>query len=173
MEKRQIFDKFESEYMKWCETGERPSACDRDSAFLLEVQRKRLIKKAIHMHCRIKDYEPDLVEFSSKGDKFNAYHEVRSVERELEFSGEGRPQFRIKNDQLMVQVVITDEHPETLYERSYECPNCGAVSNVRSLLAGCSYCGTRFLIKDLFPVVNNFWFVRDDSNETLDKREKR
>ena len=163
----------ESEYMKWCETGERPSACDRDSAFLLEVQRKRLIKKAIHMHCRIKDYEPDLVEFSSKGDKFNAYHEVRSVERELEFSGEGRPQFRIKNDQLMVQVVITDEHPETLYERSYECPNCGAVSNVRSLLAGCSYCGTRFLIKDLFPVVNNFWFVRDDSNETLDKREKR
>ena len=69
MEKRQIFDKFESEYMKWCETGERPSACDRDSAFLLEVQRKRLAKKAVHMHCRIKDYEPDLIEFSSKGDK--------------------------------------------------------------------------------------------------------
>lgn len=41
--KKQIFDQFESEYMKWCETGERPSACDRDSAFLLEVQRKRLV----------------------------------------------------------------------------------------------------------------------------------
>lgn len=28
-------------------------------------------------------------------------------------------------------------------------------------------------MKDLFPIVNNFWFVRDDSNETIDKREKK
>lgn len=172
MDNTQLFDQFVTEYTEWCETGKKPSICDQDSAFLLEIQKERLAKKAVHMRCGIKRYKSNPIALSSKGTKYNAYRVFGDIERDLEFFREGRAQLHIKNDQTMAQVVITDEQAETLLDRAYVCPNCGASSNVRKLIAGCSYCGTRFLMKDLFPIVNNFWFIRNDSSETLDKREK-
>ena len=40
----------------------------------------------------------------------------------------------------------------------YCCPNCSAISSVKSLLAGCPYCGTRFQMTDLFPKVTDFYY---------------
>ena len=173
MDSEQLFDRFCSEYTEWCETGKTPTVCDQDSAFLLEVQKERLAKKAVSMRCRIKPYPGEVKGFAGKGKKICARQLYRTVERDLEFSRGGESQFRLKNDQLMTQVVITDEHPDGLYDRPYQCPNCGNVSDVRSLLDGCDYCGTRFLMDDLFPVVNDFRFDRFDSGETLEKRDRR
>ena len=173
MKEREIFEIFEKEYMNWFDTGEAPSVCDQDSTFLLEIQKKRLAKKGIDMRCKIKDYGDELMELSDKSNRFNVFQEFKFVERNLEFIKNGEQIHQIKNDQLMVQMIITDDHPDLLQNRPYKCPNCGGMSNVGSLLAGCRYCGTRFIMKDLFPVVNNFWFVREDSNKTLDEREKK
>ena len=173
MDRIQLIDRFEEEYVNWCGTGEIPSVCDRDSAFLLELQRERLEKKGVRMRCGIRHYDRDPVEVSGREDHPGVYREVRSVERDLEFTGEDGTQFRLKGDQLMNEIVITDEEPDAVAGQPHRCPNCGAVSDVRSLLSGCSYCGTKFVMSDLFPVVNNFWFVRDESPETFNKREKK
>ena len=43
------------------------------------------------------------------------------------------------------------------------CPQCGAVNAALKLEEGCPYCGTRFRIRDLFPRVVNFFFIKTKS----------
>lgn len=46
-------------------------------------------------------------------------------------------------------------------EETYVCPNCGAVSTIKELFVGCSYCQTRFTMSDLYPKVTNHFFLHD------------
>ena len=50
----------------------------------------------------------------------------------------------------------------------YCCPNCGAVSSVSALLEGCSYCGTKFLMEDLYPKITSFYTQKEvDVNKNV------
>ena len=54
--------------------------------------------------------------------------------------------------------VVTGAHPD---EDAFCCPGCGAVSTVAQLQEGCSYCGSRFQMDDLFPKVTAYYFLED------------
>lgn len=45
----------------------------------------------------------------------------------------------------------------------YICPGCGATSTVKELLNGCPYCGSHFVIEDLYPIITNYYFLSDFS----------
>ena len=40
-------------------------------------------------------------------------------------------------------------------DANYVCPHCGAPTVVRKLAEGCEFCGTRFLLNDLYPKITN------------------
>lgn len=42
-------------------------------------------------------------------------------------------------------------------QKAYTCPNCGAVSTIRQLNEGCQFCGTRFLMHDLYPKITGYY----------------
>ncbi|MBQ1601775.1 MAG: hypothetical protein II083_06135, partial [Ruminococcus sp.] len=49
-------------------------------------------------------------------------------------------------------------------QKAYTCPNCGAVSTIHQLTEGCPYCGTRFLMRDLYPKITGYYTL-----ETTDR----
>ena len=42
-------------------------------------------------------------------------------------------------------------------QKAYTCPNCGAASTIHQLNDGCSFCGTRFLMRDLYPKITGYY----------------
>ncbi|MEE0873663.1 MAG: hypothetical protein UIH27_09415, partial [Ruminococcus sp.] len=44
-------------------------------------------------------------------------------------------------------------------DANYVCPHCGAPTVVRKLAEGCEFCGTRFLLNDLYPKITNYYTV--------------
>ena len=44
-------------------------------------------------------------------------------------------------------------------DANYVCPHCGAPTVVSKLTEGCEFCGTRFLLNELFPKITNFYTV--------------
>lgn len=67
-----------------------------------------------------------------------------------------------KQDYLAMYQTILDPEPEDkgLGQTAYVCPNCGSISKLEVLQeTGCPYCGTRYLMKDLYPKVTNYYFV--------------
>lgn len=66
--------------------------------------------------------------------------------------------FKKKKDTLFQQVITYMNDGSMRGDELYCCPNCSAISSVKSLLAGCPYCGTRFQMTDLFPKVTNFYY---------------
>ena len=57
-----------------------------------------------------------------------------------------------------VTAVVSGAHPDN---DPANCPNCGMVSTVAGLANGCSYCGTKFQMDDLFPKVSSYYFLDD------------
>ena len=49
-------------------------------------------------------------------------------------------------------------------QKAYTCPNCGAVSTIHQLNEGCPFCGTRFLMHDLYPKITGYYTL-----ETTDR----
>ena len=77
----------------------------------------------------------------------------------------------IKDD----KTIYKDKEKEILYiseldcgnkvneETVYVCPGCGAITTVSRLVNGCSYCGSYFLLSDLYPTITNYYFLSDFS----------
>lgn len=43
---------------------------------------------------------------------------------------------------------------------TYVCPNCGNITKIAALEdEGCAYCGTHFLMAQLYPKVTNFYIL--------------
>ena len=45
-------------------------------------------------------------------------------------------------------------------DADYVCPHCGAATRVSKLTNGCEYCGTRFLLHELFPKITSFYTLK-------------
>ena len=54
--------------------------------------------------------------------------------------------------------VVTGTHPDN---DPYSCPNSGVVSTIAALQNGCSYCGTRLKMDELFPKITSYYFLED------------
>lgn len=49
-------------------------------------------------------------------------------------------------------------------DAAYVCPNCGAPTRASELVKGCPYCGTRFLMQELFPKITHYYTQMAPSN---------
>ena len=59
--------------------------------------------------------------------------------------------------------IIDVNNSEKINNYVYACPNCSNVVRIEDLLNGCEYCNTKFLMSDLYPVVNNYYDLYDIS----------
>lgn len=43
----------------------------------------------------------------------------------------------------------------------FSCPNCGNVAPYASFINGCPYCGTRFMMDQIYPCVTNYFTIAE------------
>jgi len=160
-----IFEDFALDLRDFTRTERLPAYGNQDVNYCLELQQERLQDKNLHM-------EYDMVprglfaEGGGLGRSWSDEHYISNMEYRTcrlarSFYREQKKIYEKKQDVIFYQIITNVHNQEAAAKDLYTCPNCGAVSQIGELEKGCPYCGTFFAMKDLFPKVTNFFFIRD------------
>lgn len=146
-------------------SGAYPQYASTDLKYTAGLQSKRLNEKNADIRYHY------MTESAPHGSAVKLDKDTRYITRmpfyimnsQTEYSVGGRVKKKDKLQKTMYANVIwlIDQNKD----ESYCCPNCGAVSTVKKLLAGCPYCKTRFIMSDLFPKITNYYDRR--AKETI------
>ncbi|SEQ26032.1 hypothetical protein SAMN02910369_01484 [Lachnospiraceae bacterium NE2001] len=128
---------------------------------ILEFRRNRLRKLGIIVNYFTirKKYGKAAV---TKNQFFDGKYEItevsENIKAETQYLKDGRPLHRELNREIAYYTVINAKQvgPDTMI-----CPNCGATQTRESLLDGCDYCGTLFMVEDMYQKVSDFSFRSD------------
>lgn len=158
-EEERIYRAFAGELEEWSRTDKTPSMGNQDIRYYLELQGERLRRRCLRMEYRFKLRGEHLDNIYSMAHKDRIYTNSFTSSSYLQstiFSRDGKVLYEKEDPQGFLQTITWMNQQET--EETYCCPNCGAVSPIKTLLSGCPYCHTRFLISDLFPKVTGYYF---------------
>ena len=164
MEDTKIYNSFVKELTEWAKNGTLPESGNQDIAYYLELQQNRLKERNIRMEYRFSDRAGkkgnprSLVGWTAKDQKYTLRMVADDYSREVRCYKGNKCLFKKKKDTLFQQVITYMNDGSMRGDELSCCPNCSAISSVKSLLAGCPYCGTRFQMTDLFPKVTNFYY---------------
>lgn len=107
------YDSFALQLEDWCETGTEPECCSENTAYGLDRQDKRLVRKGISMTNRLTPGHIDDTETERRESaRFTGTLTSRTVERELEFSTGDESLYRIKEEQRYYAAVTDGTSPE-------------------------------------------------------------
>lgn len=180
-----IFQKFCLGLQSWCRTGKEPSAADQDMKYALDLQEARWKAHDLTMELRIQSDQEIISQGESSalipilGSHFAQFHQslyTQAVTRRVTFSRNGEKLLERKEDLSMYQTILDPEPGDKgLGQMKEVCPNCGSISTLEVLQdTGCPYCSTRYLMKDLYPKVTNYYFLNNGTrSERKWKAEKR
>ena len=163
-ETEKIYYGFVRDLPRWAKDGTLPEGGNQDIAYYLELQQNRLKERNIRMEYRFSDRAGkkgnprSLVGWTAKDQKYTLRMAADDYSREVRCYKGNKCLFKKKKDTLFQQVITYMNDGSMRGDELYCCPNCSAISSVKSLLAGCPYCGTRFQMTDLFPKVTNFYY---------------
>lgn len=161
----EIYEDFAEQLCEWPETGKAPMAGDQFIRAVLDMQKERLDKFRIKTKYQLKLRGESLDIISShqyKGTKYSNWLMQRSYKRKVEYWSDGRKSLVLQGkDELYT--IITDRNDANMDgDETYCCPNCGAINKIEVLTdKGCDYCGTRFVMSELFPKVTNYYYLKD------------
>lgn len=158
-------DEFKASLGSAISKGNNITFADSDVSYILKLQHDRIRRKGLEIDYNIYDREEENNRFIVASDWQDAhYHSTvcfnSSGAKRLVKNGGN---VRYKDDKKSVFYgtitdVVTGTHPD---DDPYSCPNCGSVSTIAALQNGCSYCGTRFKMDELFPKITSYYFLED------------
>ena len=165
-----LFNKFSKELEIWSETSEIPHKASQDLKYYFKLRGKRLQKFNLKYNLKLENWGNDQVtslhKVSSFIDnlpglnlgKYNIFRNFKTYSEKIIYIYKGKEIFRnIEPITLYQTIYDINKNNNEIGENPYTCPNCGAVSKIKSLQdEGCPYCRTKFVISDLFPKVINF-----------------
>lgn len=149
-----------------------PDQASRDLLYILGLQRTRWKNREADIHTRY-EITPESFRFVNWKMDTDRYYKVRipffELDSEIDYFFHGRNCKSVREKQtIYAYAVWLREQRENI---SYCCPNCGAVSTVEQLLSGCSYCGTKFLMTDLYPKISSVYTKKELDIERHVKRD--
>ncbi|MCH5297744.1 MAG: hypothetical protein J1E85_08740 [Ruminococcus sp.] len=159
----EIINRFVDEYVKWSESGKAPDIGSLDLEYAFDLQRKRLESKNItlkHEFTEFGDNLDNVIKALSVRDDGKFYSQIvcKYYNVAETFFVDRKKKKKFKDRQIIYTMITRLKNQNS--EATYCCPNCGAISDVKTLLKGCPNCNTRFIMDDLFPKVTNFYFVK-------------
>lgn len=169
MTEEQTGRQFTKELCVWSKTGEIPKCGNQDVRYFLELQKERLKERGLRMECEL---EPPKMEndrmtggMAARGRRESVKYESRidywNYTRTLRFFRNGKNLFSKKEQELLYVTTTGLKTGAVDGSETYCCPNCAAIGTVNELQNGCPYCGTKFMMSDLFPKVTDFLFTKD------------
>ena len=164
--KHSIYDRFAKELNDWYERENIPEDGDGDIAYFLKLQKERLMHKGMRMEKKIVPSKGTGYGTGKKSRKSLWYTTdmlYEQVSGKLSVYNENETIFEEKSEMTMYEIVVHTPDQAKADHIKITCPQCGAVNFALKLEKGCPYCDTRFQIKDLFPRVVNFFFIKNKS----------
>ncbi len=165
-----LFKRSTKEIQFWCRTGEEPKAANQDMKYYLDLQEKRLQKHNLNIEMT---FEPEGDVYSSQQvlsavpvlnsiecfSRFNQSTYFQSGNQTISYYRDSQKIYSKKKFVSLYQAIINPEPGDRhVGGTTYVCPNCGAISTLNTLQEeGCPYCGTRYIMKDLYPKVANYY----------------
>lgn len=164
----EIYRRFIDGVSQWNSTGNSPIIASLDLRYAFDLQRKRLENKGVNIDSvyNLRGGNLDIIGNAWSVNDTGRYKSqivFRSYEKETRYIINNKVKCEIKENQILYLMITRLENQNINLD--YCCPNCGAISDIRTLLRGCPSCGTRFIMNDLFPKVTNY-FVLPDYAET-------
>ncbi len=164
--KHVIYDRFAEELNDWYKKENMPEDGDGDIAYFLRLQKERLAHKGLRMEKRVVPSKGTGYGTGKKSRKSLWYTTdmlYEQVTGKLSFHNANETVFEQKSEMTMYEIVVHTPDQAKANHIRITCPQCGAVNSALKLEEGCPYCGTRFQIRDLFPRVVNFFFIKSKS----------
>ena len=144
-------------------SGKNITFADNDITYILKLQHDRISSKGLELSYDIYSRDNNKNQFIAGSNWRDAHYESTvcfeqcGIKRKVKKDGKNKYS---DNRRSVLYETITDTVTGTHTDNDpVSCPNCGAVSTVAGLRNGCSYCGTRFQMSDLFPKVTSYYFL--------------
>ena len=174
---KKTYKSFVKQLVKWYDGGELPSNVGQDLRFVLELQKEKLKSLGLNMKCESKktgsiDDDTAAIYYDDKiftnmfyGGNTHMARCIGDTQKEL-YKTDGDIGFT-----TVIQYLKNDTQPDI--NMPLCCPNCGAPSTLGELEAGCKFCGTKFLMDQLYPkVINYFTYTKKDSVESSSRNKR-
>ncbi len=135
-----------------------PKLCAADLKYSRMLQGKRLKAKGAAIQVA---YEPD--EPLVSGVSWKMDHDARYITRlpftyvntKRNYSAGGSVKKSIDRKEIFYSYIVWNREQQP--DAPYSCPNCGGATTIGRLTEGCQFCGTRFLVSDLYPKAVNYY----------------
>ena len=155
------YKKFAGQLSKWYNKGEMPVLASQDLRYILELQKKKLQSMGLDMQCKMGSgkMSPHNISSVSFSDRIFT-NSIISGDTNMTITIESNHnQLSQSSTDIDLVEVIQNLKDNTLpgTEKATCCPNCGAASTIGKLESGCEYCGTKFLVSELYPKVMNYF----------------
>lgn len=172
MEDTRIYNNFVRELTEWTQEGALPESGSQDIAFYLRLQQDRLKKRDVRVDYSFQEIKGKkknefLVGWTAKDQRHTLKMAAADFSREVRCYRDHKCLYKEKKDTLFYQVITYLNDDCMQEEELYCCPNCSAISSVKSLLEGCPYCHTKFKITDFFPKVTDFYYSDYEVNYSM------
>ncbi len=140
---------------------------DNDLTYTLKLQHERLREKGLDMDYEVYTSDKNMKDFIEGSTWRDALYEsavcFRACGVKRFIRKNGQKAYKDKRRSIIYETVtdvLSGTHPDDV---TISCPNCGGISKISELQNGCSYCGTRYKMDDLFPRVTDYFFLDDFS----------
>lgn len=149
----------------WTEDGAIPEHVSQDVRCALELQRKHWQTLGLDVHHDIQKIKGDASRGAasvSYSDKVFINHIVVDNKELTTTIHNSNGEIYRKTMNIGLPVVIQElkEGAQPPSDMTMNCPNCGAPATVAQIENGCPYCGTHFIMKELYPKVVNYFFEK-------------
>ena len=160
-----LFEDFAISLEEYTKTGKAPAEGDQDIQYGLELQDERLQKKGISMEYKFVP-RGHLPKGTEKNKSWSDEHYTstlwwRRCKMYRSFFRGTKKEYENKENMSFCQTITDVNGPGLIGRDVYNCPNCGAAVTIGELQKGCPYCSAHFEISDIFPVVSNYYFLKD------------
>ena len=158
-----IFYNYANQLSDCLNGGELPWAATQDNKFYLTLQREKLLRLGITVKDRLEDAGlvttvRDTVKVDAKYINHNAF---RGYKKTTEYYLGGSRKHRYSGRILFYQSILDIKAGSIDPGEPLSCPHCGAPSTIGQLQNGCQYCGTKFMMTDLYPRTSTHYFLPD------------
>lgn len=138
-----------------------PDDASADLKYTRALQRNRLLKKGVSMSVDYsQNYDNMIKGIAWKMDKDARYVTripFHAVKAKIGYSIGGKLKKKIYEKQNLYAYTMWLKGQT---DADYVCPHCGAATRVSKLTDGCEYCGTRFLMHELYPKITSFYTLK-------------
>ena len=171
------YRKFAGQLSKWYGGGELPELAGQDLRFILQLQRQKLQSMGLEMQCSMKKSGAKKAEIGSVSFSDRVFinsiigGNVDMTRSIYSSQDQRRKDTEVISFEAVIQELKADSSPSA--DMALCCPHCGAPSTLGELQAGCKYCGTKFLMSELYPRVMNFFISNDTDNSQKSSKNRR